>query len=213
MFDNWNADNLEWRLLENTAEILRFKDASGRWNVIIATDALLISNILLLGDYLIDKIRDAAAQKGTGKWAVIEAFNAGVPITVITESVSTRFVSAMKEDRVKASNRLVGPQFHSFDGNRESFIDDIRKVRTQKKIWIDPHTKWFLSLKAVHASKIILYAQGFMLLQESLPRLFGCHLNCADLAQMWRGGCVIKRWWHVNSIYNLKISNVIPIHF
>ncbi|XP_046456401.1 6-phosphogluconate dehydrogenase, decarboxylating-like isoform X1 [Daphnia pulex] len=172
-FDNWNAGNLEWRLLENTAEILRFKDK--------------------FGDHLVEKIRDAAAQKGTGKWAVIEAMNAGVPATVINESVSARFVSALKDDRVAASTKLVGPSHQKFDGNLASMVDDIRK--------------------AVQASKIILYAQGFMLLQESLPRLFGCYLNCADLAQMWRGGCVIRSTFldHVKNafILNPQLKNLL----
>ncbi|KAK4003453.1 hypothetical protein OUZ56_005218 [Daphnia magna] len=171
-FDGWNAENLEWRLLENTAEILRFKDE--------------------FGDYLIDKIRDAAAQKGTGKWAVIEAANAGIPANVIAESVFARFVSASKEERVAASTQLVGPSFQKFEGDRITMIGDIRK--------------------AVQASKIILYAQGFMLLQEGLPRLFGCHLNCADLAQMWRGGCVIRSKFldHVKNAFvlNPQLNNL-----
>lgn len=83
---------------------------------------------IFLGDHLVEKIRDAAAQKGTGKWAVIEAMNAGVPATVINESVSARFVSALKDDRVAASTKLVGPSHQKFDGNLASMVDDIRKV-------------------------------------------------------------------------------------
>ena len=77
---------------------------------------------------MIDQIRDSAAQKGTGKWAVIEAFNAGVPASVITESVSARLVSALKEERVSASQQFIGPPRKEFLGNRDSMLEDIRKV-------------------------------------------------------------------------------------
>lgn len=93
---------------------------------------LLLSKLKVLllrkGSYLVDKIRDSAAQKGTGKWAVIEAINAGVPASVITESVSARLVSALKEDRVAASTKLVGPHFDQYQGDIDTMLDDIKKV-------------------------------------------------------------------------------------
>lgn len=95
----------------------------------LLSDGLLIPiNFTTIGDYLVDKIRDSAAQKGTGKWAVIEAFNAGVPATVITESVSARLMSTLKEDRVVASSRLAGPNHQSYLEDRDVMVDDIRKV-------------------------------------------------------------------------------------
>ena len=99
-------------------------------DVLLCTKQVHLENFYL-GDHLVDKIRDAAAQKGTGKWAVIEAMNAGVPANMITESVSARFISALKDDRVTASTQLVGPNHQKFEGNLVTMVDDIRKV-TQK---------------------------------------------------------------------------------
>ena len=82
-----------------------------------------------IGDYLIEKIRDSAGQKGTGKWAAIEAINGGVPATVILESVCARFTSALKDDRVKASNFLPGPERRFFTSKEKvTFIADIQQV-------------------------------------------------------------------------------------
>ncbi|PTI87890.1 phosphogluconate dehydrogenase (NADP(+)-dependent, decarboxylating), partial [Staphylococcus warneri] len=89
---------------------------------------------------LVEKILDTAGQKGTGKWTSINALELGIPLTIITESVFARFISSIKEERVNASKSLNGPQA-SFDGNKEEFLEKIRK--------------------ALYMSKICSYAQGF----------------------------------------------------
>jgi 6-phosphogluconate dehydrogenase len=122
------------------------------------------------GKPLLDKILDVAGQKGTGKWTVIDALDRGVPVTLIGEAVFARCLSALKEERIEASRILKGPQI-SFTGNQEEFIEDIRQ--------------------ALYASKIISYAQGFMLMRRASED-FGWHLNYGSIALMWREGCIIR---------------------
>lgn len=122
------------------------------------------------GKLLLDKILDVAGQKGTGKWTVINALDLGMPLTLIAEAVFARCLSAMKEDRLAASALLKGPEL-KFQGDRKSFTDAIRQ--------------------ALYASKIISYAQGFMLMEQA-ARDYGWKLNYGGVALMWRGGCIIR---------------------
>lgn len=122
------------------------------------------------GKPLVDKILDVAGQKGTGKWTVINALDLGIPLTLIGEAVFARCLSAMKEERVEASRLLKGPQ-SAFKGDKAEFIENVRH--------------------ALYASKIISYAQGFMLMRQSNLD-YKWHLNFGSIALMWRGGCIIR---------------------
>jgi 6-phosphogluconate dehydrogenase len=122
------------------------------------------------GSALIDNILDTAGQKGTGKWTGVTALQLGVPLTLIGEAVFARCLSAQKEERVRASQLLTGPA-PSFKGDRDAFIEDLRE--------------------ALLASKIVSYAQGYVLMHEAAKE-FGWHLNYGGIALMWRGGCIIR---------------------
>jgi 6-phosphogluconate dehydrogenase len=119
---------------------------------------------------LVDKILDTAGQKGTGKWTAIAALDEGIPLTLIGEAVFSRCLSALKEERVAASKVLTGPT-PKFEGDKKAFIEDIRK--------------------ALYASKIVSYAQGFTLMRAA-AQTYGWHLNYGGIALMWRGGCIIR---------------------
>ncbi|KAG7261139.1 hypothetical protein CRUP_005287 [Coryphaenoides rupestris] len=123
------------------------------------------------GTHLLPKIRDSAGQKGTGKWTAISALEYGTPVTLIGEAVFARCLSSLKDERVVASQSLSGPQVAKFSGDKASFLEDIRK--------------------ALYASKIISYTQGFMLLRQAAKEL-GWTLNYGAIALMWRGGCIIR---------------------
>jgi 6-phosphogluconate dehydrogenase len=122
------------------------------------------------GEHLIDKILDTAGQKGTGKWTAIESMNQGIPLTLIGEAVYARFLSALKESRVEASKILNGPA-PKFQGDKKAFIEDLRK--------------------ALYASKLISYAQGFTLMGAAATE-YNWNLNYGGIALMWRGGCIIR---------------------
>jgi 6-phosphogluconate dehydrogenase len=122
------------------------------------------------GQPLVDKILDTAGQKGTGKWTVISASELGIPITLISEAVFSRCISSVKEERVAAAKKLKGPQ-RKISGDRAEFIEDIRL--------------------ALYASKIISYAQGYMLMRAAAKE-YGWNLNYGGVALMWRGGCIIR---------------------
>jgi len=122
------------------------------------------------GQPLVDKILDTAGQKGTGKWTVISSANLGMPVTLVAEAVYARCLSAMKEERVAASKVLGGPS-PQLDADREAFIEDIRK--------------------ALYASKIISYAQGFMLMRAAAAQ-YNWDLDYGKIALLWRGGCIIR---------------------
>ncbi|KPK85986.1 MAG: 6-phosphogluconate dehydrogenase [Bacteroides sp. SM23_62_1] len=122
------------------------------------------------GVYLVDKILDTAGQKGTGKWTGMTALDIGVPLTLIGESVFARTLSAQKDERVKASKILTGPKV-KFQGDKQAFVDDLRK--------------------ALFASKIVSYAQGYVLMRAAAKE-FGWNLNYGGIALMWRGGCIIR---------------------
>jgi 6-phosphogluconate dehydrogenase len=122
------------------------------------------------GDYVVDKILDTAGQKGTGKWTSDSSLELGVPVTLIGEAVFARCLSAMKEDRVAASKILSGPPFR-FSGDRKAFVEDVRQ--------------------ALLASKLVSYAQGFMLLEEAAKE-YKWDLNYGGIALVWRAGCIIR---------------------
>lgn len=122
------------------------------------------------GEPLVEKILDVAGQKGTGKWTAISALDFGIPVTLIAEAVFARCLSAIKEERVAASKVLTGPDV-IFDGDAESFIEAIKS--------------------ALYASKIVSYAQGFMLMRQAAKE-FGWTLNYGGIALMWREGCIIR---------------------
>ena len=127
------------------------------------------------GSPLVNKILDTAGQKGTGKWTVINSLDMGVPITLMAEAVYARCVSALKEKRVKAARKLKGPnQAIPAARNakrRAALIEEVRQ--------------------ALYASKIISYAQGYMLMRAAAAE-YGWKLNWGGIALMWRGGCIIR---------------------
>ena len=122
------------------------------------------------GEPIVEKILDTAGQKGTGKWTGIESLEEGIPLTLIAEAVYSRSLSAVKEERVAASKVLSGPAV-SFDGDREQMLADLEK--------------------ALFASKIVSYAQGYSLLR-SAAKTHSWKLRFGDIALMWRGGCIIR---------------------
>lgn len=150
IFQKWNNTELDSYLIEITSDILAFKDEDG--------------------EPLVEKILDTAGQKGTGKWTAINSLEMGIPVTLIGEAVFSRFLSALKEERVQAAKQLEGPSAQ-FSGDREQFIEDIRQ--------------------ALLASKVISYAQGFMLMREA-AREYQWNLEFGEIALMWREGCIIR---------------------
>lgn len=122
------------------------------------------------GEPLVEKILDTAGQKGTGKWTGVSALDLGVPLTLIGEAVFARCLSAQKDERVEASKVLSGPAVN-FTGDKKAFINDIKD--------------------ALFASKIVSYAQGYVLMQEAAKE-YGWNLNYGGIALMWRGGCIIR---------------------
>ncbi|TAQ89985.1 hypothetical protein B7494_g1740 [Chlorociboria aeruginascens] len=124
------------------------------------------------GTPLLEKILDSAGQKGTGKWTAINALDLGMPVTLIAEAVLARCLSSIKGERTRASKVLqfVG-RSSKFEGDKQQFLDDLEQ--------------------ALYASKIISYAQGFMLMQEAAKE-FKWKLNKPSIALMWRGGCIIR---------------------
>jgi 6-phosphogluconate dehydrogenase len=122
------------------------------------------------GKPLVEYILDTAGQKGTGKWTVLASLDVGAPLTLIGEAVYGRVLSALKEERVEASKFLSGPK-SKFDGDKKQFIEDLGK--------------------ALYASKIVSYAQGYVLMRYAAKE-YGWILNYGGVALMWRGGCIIR---------------------
>jgi len=122
------------------------------------------------GERTVDYILDTAGQKGTGKWTVISSLDQGVALTLIGEAVFARCLSAAKEERVKAAEKYPH-EIKRFEGDKKQFIEKIKK--------------------ALYASKIISYAQGYSLM-ASAAKEFGWNLNYGGIALMWRGGCIIR---------------------
>jgi 6-phosphogluconate dehydrogenase len=122
------------------------------------------------GEVVVDHILDTAGQKGTGKWTGVAALDLGVPLTLIGESVFARCLSAQKAERVEAARQLAGPKIN-FCGQRHVFLNDLKN--------------------ALYASKIVSYAQGYLLMREAAKE-YGWNLNYGGIALMWRGGCIIR---------------------
>ena len=149
-FTEWNKGELDSYLIQITADILGYKDADGQ--------------------PLIDKILDTAGQKGTGKWTVISSAELGQPVSLISEAVYARCISALKEQRLAAAKVLKGPKARS----PEDAANTVEQIR-----------------RALYASKIISYAQGYMLMKAAAAE-YGWSLNYGGIALMWRGGCIIR---------------------
>ena len=122
------------------------------------------------GQPLVDKILDTAGQKGTGKWTVMSSQDLGIPITLIAEAVYARCISALKEERVAAAKKLKGPK-PAIKGDQKQLIEQIRQ--------------------ALYASKIVSYAQGYLLMRAATKE-YAWNLNYGGIALMWRGGCIIR---------------------
>ena len=150
-FTKWNQGDLDSFLIEITAQIFQTRDPD-------------------TGDFLVDKVLDKAAQKGTGKWVAQGALDLGVPVTAITEAVFARFLSAIKDQRVAASTQLSGPPA-THSGDRDAFISAIRD--------------------ALYASKVVAYAQGFDQMKAAAAE-HDWTLHFGELATIWRGGCIIR---------------------
>ncbi len=150
VFAEWNRGKLDSYLIEITRDIMAFRDEDG--------------------EPLVEKILDAAGQKGTGKWTAASALEMGIPLSLITEAVLARFLSALKEERVAASKVLTGPT-PKYEGDKAAFVDDLRE--------------------ALYAAKIVSYAQGYMLMRAAAQE-YGWNLNYGGIALMWRGGCIIR---------------------
>ena len=170
VFARWNTGELDSYLIEITRDILKYRDGDG--------------------EPLVEKILDTAGQKGTGKWTGVNALDLGVPVTLIGEAVFARCLSALKDERAAAAGVLAGPGGGGggplsgaaaggtagaggglLGGEAASFVDDLEQ--------------------ALLASKIVSYAQGYMLMREAAAE-YGWRLNYGGIALMWRGGCIIR---------------------
>jgi 6-phosphogluconate dehydrogenase len=151
IFAEWNKGELDSFLIDISATIFAKKDDDGQ--------------------PMVDKILDAAGQKGTGKWTAISALDLGQPVTLIGESVFARCLSALKSERVAAAKVLKGPRKRKVVNGKKEFIEEVRL--------------------ALYCSKIVSYAQGYMLLRAA-EKDQGWNLNMGGVALMWRGGCIIR---------------------
>ena len=162
VFDDWNRGELQSYLIEISRDIFSVKDDGG-------------------DEYLVDKIKDVAGAKGTGKWMSQLALDLGVPSTLVTTAVFARGLSAQKDARTRASKVLDGPAESSnaemrqiaekLIGDRAAFVEAVRQ--------------------ALYASKIVSYAQGFVQLQAASEE-HGWGLDFGAAALLWRGGCIIR---------------------
>ncbi len=147
------------------------------------------------GQPMVDKILDTAGQKGTGKWTAVSALDLGMPVTLIGEAVFARCLSAIKEERVEMSKLLTGPTAQA-GRDRKAFIENVRR--------------------ALYCSKIISYAQGYLLLSEAAKEQ-KWNLNFGGIALMWRGGCIIRSRFlgKIKDAYdkNPKLSNLLTNDF
>ena len=150
VFADWNQGKLDSYLIEITRDILSRYDDDGK--------------------LVLDGIVDAAGQKGTGRWTAQGALDKGIPLTLISEAVFARSLSALKEERVAAAEHIAGPET-AFEGDRASFLDDLRD--------------------ALYSAKIVSYAQGYMLLRAAKEE-YDWSLDLGKTATIWRGGCIIR---------------------
>jgi len=152
IFAEWNKGELDSYLIEITADIFTKKDPE-------------------TGKPMVDVILDSAGQKGTGKWTSQSSLDLGVPLSIITESVFSRFLSAMKQERVAASKILGGPKTKPVIEDKQAFIEQVRK--------------------ALFASKICSYAQGFAQMRAASEE-YNWNLQYGNIAMIFRGGCIIR---------------------
>ncbi|RBP07662.1 NADP-dependent phosphogluconate dehydrogenase [Rossellomorea aquimaris] len=152
VFADWNKGELDSYLIEITADIFTKKDEE-------------------TGKPMVDVILDKAGQKGTGKWTSQSSLDLGVSLPIITESVFARFISAIKDERVKASKMLKGPDTKPFQGDKKALVESIRK--------------------ALYMSKICSYAQGFAQMRSASDE-YKWDLEYGDIAMIFRGGCIIR---------------------
>lgn len=164
IFSDWNKGELDSYLIEITADIFSKYDEE-------------------TGKPMVDIIMDTAGQKGTGKWTSANALDLGVPLSMITESVFARFLSAMKEERVAASKVLSGPETTAFTGDKAEFIEKVRR--------------------ALFASKIVSYAQGFSQMGVASTE-YNWNLQLGEIAKIFRGGCIIRSQFlqNITDAYN-----------
>jgi 6-phosphogluconate dehydrogenase len=151
VFGKWNEGELDSYLIEITRDILAKTDDE-------------------TGKPMVDVIMDKAGQKGTGRWTSLAALDLGVPAQTIAEAVFARALSAIKDERLVAAQKLNGPGAQ-FDGDKEVFLDQLRQ--------------------ALFASKICSYAQGYQLMRAAADE-YKWDLNYGEIALMWRGGCIIR---------------------
>jgi 6-phosphogluconate dehydrogenase len=150
VFAGWNEGKLNSYLIEITADILGYKNEDDQ--------------------PVVDTILDTAGQKGTGKWTAVSALDLGIPLTLIGEAVFSRFLSALKEERVVAAS-VLGSPISAYKGDKAALLDNLRE--------------------ALFASKIVSYTQGYMLMRAASEE-FGWNLAYGNIALMWRGGCIIR---------------------
>jgi len=150
VFAGWNKGKLDSYLIEITADILAFKDEDGQ--------------------PMVNKILDTAGQKGTGKWTAEAALEYSIPLTLIGEAVFSRFLSALKDERVAAA-AVLGSPIPAYSGDQAAFVDDLQQ--------------------ALYASKIVSYTQGYMLMR-TMSQESGWKLPYGTIAMMWREGCIIR---------------------
>ena len=151
VFADWNEGELSSYLIEITRDILGHREKGRK--------------------HTVDLILDTAGQKGTGKWTSVAALDLGVPMTLVSEAVFARCLSALKDERVAASKLLKGPAKPKSIRAKKQFVEHIRR--------------------ALYASKITSYAQGYMLMREAAKEQ-GWDLNYGGIALLWRGGCIIR---------------------
>ncbi len=149
-FTEWNQGELNSYLIEITADIMGVKDTDN--------------------EALLEKILDTAGQKGTGMWTAISALEQGMPLTLISEAVFARCLSALKDYRQEASE-IYPYEIPVFEGDRKAALIQLRE--------------------ALYAAKIISYAQGFMLMQSASEQ-YNWNLDYGNIALTWRGGCIIR---------------------
>ena len=150
VFARWNRGDLDSYLTEVTRDVLAYREPDGT--------------------PLVERILDTAGQKGTGKWTSVTALDLGIPLTLISEAVYGRCLSALKDERAAASKVLAGPGI-AYAGERAVFVDDLEK--------------------ALYASKLVSYAQGFALMRAAAGE-YGWELKYGSVALLWRGGCIIR---------------------
>ncbi|MEQ4673795.1 NADP-dependent phosphogluconate dehydrogenase [Providencia vermicola] len=171
-FAEWNKGELSSYLIEITADIFKKKDEDGK--------------------YLVDVILDEAANKGTGKWTSQSALDLGIPLTLITESVFARYISFLKDQRVAASKVLTGPVLKPVDGDKNTFVEKVRR--------------------ALYLGKIVSYAQGFQQLKAASDE-YNWDLNYGEIAKIFRAGCIIRAQFlqKITDAYNqdAKIANLL----